>query len=273
MLGYDEFADVATLLKRPPYLDETGPWHTRPIENPDDSETTYWLQSEYDLFAPTSLVAEGIQTLAHRNHYHPVRDYLRRLTWDKTSRLDTWLPTYCHAADTPYTRAVGAKTLIAAVARVEDPGCKVDTVTITVNKQGTGKSMVWRTLAGDAWFTDHLPDLHDKDAMQSLRGKWIIELGELAVLQRSEVEAIKRFISANQITTVRPTVAVRPLFYARTSLSALRIKIVISKTRPAIADSGRSSCRAHAILRPSSTTVTSSGRKRSSVTRAGKHGT
>src|SRR5262249_55057965 len=82
VFGYDEFAGVATLLQHPPYLAEAGPWEKRPIEDPDDTETSNWLQREYDLFAPTSLVAEGVQTLARRHPYHPIRDYLVGLTWD-----------------------------------------------------------------------------------------------------------------------------------------------------------------------------------------------
>ena len=41
-----------------------------------------------------------------------------------------------------------------------------------------------------------MPDIHRKDAMEGLHGKWLVELGELAVLQRSEREALKRFVSA-----------------------------------------------------------------------------
>ena len=41
-----------------------------------------------------------------------------------------------------------------------------------------------------------MPDLERKDAMEVLHGKWLVELGELAVMQRSEREAIKRFVSS-----------------------------------------------------------------------------
>ena len=95
----------------PPYLEEGAPWEVRTLSDLDASETSNWLQREYNLCASTVLIHEAIQTMAHRNPYHPVRDYLRSLQWDGTARLDTWLATYCHAEETPYTRAVGAKTL------------------------------------------------------------------------------------------------------------------------------------------------------------------
>src|SRR5205823_3054617 len=180
----------------------------------DCSATSNLLQREYDVCAATTLVTEGIQTYAARHAYHPIRQYLAGLTWDKKPRLDTWLVHYCHAEDSTYTRAVGSKTLIAAVARVQQPGCKVDTVPILEGDQGALKSTVWRILATDAWFSDTLPDLHDKDAAQSLRGKWILELGELAILQRNEVELIKRFISANQ-DHYRPSYGRRAVTFPR----------------------------------------------------------
>src|SRR5262249_28645865 len=143
-------------------------------------------------------VHEAIQAVAHRAPYHPIRDYLAGLTWDKTHRLTTWLVTYCGAEDTPYTRAVGVTTLLGAVARVQRPGCKMDTATFLVGQHGTFKSTTWRVLCGEAWFSDTLPDLHDKDAFQVLRGKWIIEMSELATLRRNEVEMVKRYLSAQQ---------------------------------------------------------------------------
>jgi putative DNA primase/helicase len=114
------------------------------------------------------------------------------------ARLDTWLTTYCHVEDSPYVQAVGAKTLIAGVARILCPGCKVDTMTILVGEQGYMKSWVWRVLASEPWFTDHLSDIHSKDAALDLRSKWIVEFADLDNFGRSETETIKRFLSATQ---------------------------------------------------------------------------
>ena len=217
VFGYDAFACKETLLARPPYLADDGPWPVRQITDEDDTETSNWLQREYDLCASTSLIHEAIQALAHRHPYHPVRDYLRRLSWDGTPRLETWLTTYCHAEDTPYHRAVGAKTLVSWVARVEEPGCKADCVTILQGDQGLGKSTTWEVLAGKPWFSDTMPDIERKDAMENLHGKWIVELGELAVMQRSEREAIKRFVSANQ-DHYRPSYGRRAVTFPRQTI-------------------------------------------------------
>ena len=139
VFGYDAFAQATTLLQRPPYHPEDGPWRPVPIADHHDTETSNWLQRTYELCAATPSVAEAIETLAHRAPFHPIRRYLASLTWDGTPRLDTWLTTYCQVEDTTYTRAVGAKTLISAVARVEAPGCQADCVTILQGAQGLRK--------------------------------------------------------------------------------------------------------------------------------------
>ena len=115
---------------------------------------------------------------------------------------------------TPYSRAVASKTLIAAVARILDPGCKVDTMTILEGEQGLYKSLAWRTLAGEAWFTDNLPDLHGKDAAQTLRGQVVYRTAELSQFQRSEIETVKSFLS-RQSDHYRPSYGRRAATFPR----------------------------------------------------------
>ena len=100
--------------------------------------------------------------------------------------------------------------MMSAVARIFQPGCKADCAIILESHQGAGKSTFLETLAGKEWFHDGLPDLHSKDAAAGLRGKWIIELPELSAMRRSDVEAVKAFLS-------RTTERFRPA-YGRTEV-------------------------------------------------------
>ncbi|MGN1225123.1 MAG: VapE domain-containing protein, partial [Ruminococcus sp.] len=129
--------------------------------------------------------------------YHPIQEYLEHLPdWDGVPRVDTLLIDYFGAEDSPYTRTVMRKTLIAAVARIYRPGTKFDSVLILNGPQGIGKSTFFYKLAGD-WFSDSLSitDMKDKSGPEKLQGYWILELGELAGMRKTDVEIVKSFLS------------------------------------------------------------------------------
>ena len=69
-----------------------------------------------------------------------------------------------------YHAEVGRKLFIGIVARVMEPGCKVDTMVVFEGGQGSGKSTLARLMAlDDKQFSDGLPhDLSSKDARAHL---------------------------------------------------------------------------------------------------------
>ena len=79
---------------------------------------------------------------------------------------------------------------MAAVARIHNPGCKVDNVPIIEGAQGIGKSSALRILF-DPWFTDEIADLGSKDAAMQTRGVWLVELAELDAMSRRLVESLR----------------------------------------------------------------------------------
>lgn len=151
-------------------------------------------------------VLEAVLTLARENPVHPVRDYLAGLKWDGVPRIDKLLVRYAQAADSAYVRAIGAKALIAAVRRVRQPGCKFDNVIVLEGDQGCGKSTFVKSLSPNVeWFSDSpIGNTESKDAPLSLQGRWIIELGEMSVLSKSGVEALKAFVSSSIDHVRRP---------------------------------------------------------------------
>jgi predicted P-loop ATPase len=158
-----------------------------------------WLETDrrFGFLTPKEFYFDVVADAARANAFHPVRDYLDSLTWDGTCRLSNWLATYAGTADTEFIRAVGRITLIAAVRRVRQPGCKFDQMLILEGEQGGGKSTLVRTLAvRDEWFADEAPLGADgKLAIEMLTGKWLIESAELKSLKNSEVEHVKAFLS------------------------------------------------------------------------------
>ncbi|MGR9449633.1 VapE domain-containing protein [Rhizobium leguminosarum] len=136
-----------------------------------------------------------IEAMAHA--YDPVREYLDGLEWDGVPRLDTWLSNYLGAEDDELTRAIGRAVLTAGVRRVRKPGAKFDLVMILEGPQGGGKSTVLKILAGgEEYFSDEIIIGEDYRAQQELlRGKWVVELAEMAGLSGSEVRRVKGFVS------------------------------------------------------------------------------
>ena len=104
--------------------------------------------------------------------------------------------------------------MISAVARALSPGCKVDTMLVLEGGQGAGKSSAARILAGVEYFSDNLPAMGTKDASDHVRGKWIIEVGELSAMQKSEIETTKAFIS-RQDEKFRPAYNRKEITYKR----------------------------------------------------------
>ena len=143
----------------------------------DDLLTAEWLQRA-GIAVNTQTAAQAIEAVACDGGFHPVIDYLTSLQHDGKVRSGTWLSTCLGAEQTAYNETVGRAMLIAAVARIFQPGCKVDTVPIFEGAQGARKSTAVKALF-DPWFSDELADLGSKDAAMQTRGVWGIEVSEL----------------------------------------------------------------------------------------------
>jgi putative DNA primase/helicase len=191
-LVFDEFRQEILVSRRLPW-DTTDVW-PRPWLDVDDVNCAIWLQHREINVAPNT-VSRGVNAVARQLRIHPVRQYLSALKWDGASRLETWLISYLKAEDTSLIRAIGARWMISAVARIMQPGAKVDHMLILEGPQGTKKSSALKTLAGDDWFTDELAEIGSKDAAQQMRGIWIIEIAELDAISRAEVSRIKAFLT------------------------------------------------------------------------------
>lgn len=170
--------------------------------NDDDARLRVYLEKYYNIQGKEKILNCFTEvTTSHR--HHPIREYLSRLRWDGTPRAETILIDYLGAQDTPLNRSVTRKFLAAAVSRIYNPGIKFDYVTVLQGKQGIGKSTLIAKLAGAGWFNDSMTDLNGKDAMEMLQGSWIIELGELQAIKRSDIENVKSFLS-RQVDAYRP---------------------------------------------------------------------
>ncbi|MEM5449867.1 VapE domain-containing protein [Paraburkholderia guartelaensis] len=204
VLGYEAFSQKVHKLDRPPYEGgDVGEW----IEH-DDVLLTDWFGRTWSITPRRDVICDAVATVARRNTYHVVLDYLRGLVWDQKPRVRTWLVDYLGVQDTQYARAVGYKWLLGAVGRVMEPGCKMDNVLILEGPQDAGKSRSIKMLFGEEWSMEANINLNDSDAVEVLGGKWAIELAELDALNKSDSAAAKRWITT-QADVYRPKYARR----------------------------------------------------------------
>jgi hypothetical protein len=180
--------DDAVWLRRP---------DTRQLTDDDVLKVMEVMQSDLFPSIGVETVRHGVQAAAAGNTFHPVREYLESLQWDGVARAVTLFTDYfpCASEDPQYLRAVGEKFLIGAVARVMQPGCKVDTMPVIAGNQGQKKSSGLAALVGDQWYGNDMPDMTQKDAKEWLRGKWMAEVGELSAMRGKDIEHVKNFLS------------------------------------------------------------------------------
>lgn len=167
----------------------------------DDAELRYYMERKYGVTGKDKIF-DGLNVVAGAHRFHPVRDYLDSCGWDGVPRVETLLVEYLGAEDTPYTRAVTRKALVAAVARIYRPGCKFDYMLTLRGRQGLGKSALIAKLGGE-WFSDSFTTIQGKDAYEQVQGVWLMEVGELAGMRKAEAETIKLYIS-KQVDRFRP---------------------------------------------------------------------
>ena len=136
--------------------------------------------------------------MAAKRAYHPVREKLASLPWDGKAHILPFLIRCMKAAPTAYSGECARLIFHCGVARIMEPGCKVDDVVILQGRQGCGKSTLVRWLAlEDDWAAEVQNIKNEKDVGEALQGKWIVELGELSAFASNGTgaEEIKQFVS------------------------------------------------------------------------------
>jgi|HubBroStandDraft_5_1064220.scaffolds.fasta_scaffold31414_1 predicted P-loop ATPase len=197
-LAFDEMLQESMLQKIPPIAPGSTPGEDPPKKVTDDDvgRLQEWLQHVGLPKIGRETVGQAVEIRARDRRFHPIRERLQTIEWDEEPRAATWLKVYMGASGPEeYLTAIGRMFLIAMVARIMDPGCKCDYMLVLEGDQGARKSQACRVLAGDAYFSDDLGDIGNKDAKQHLRGKWLVEESELANFSRATTETLKSFLS------------------------------------------------------------------------------
>jgi hypothetical protein len=193
-LAYDGFGNREVIKRALPWRDRRAP--DAPYEpwlGEDDDRRNHWFAKVHGI-ANTQVIKQAFTEVTRQHRFHPIIDYLEAQKWDGVGRLERLFIDYLGAEDSDYTRCVTKKMFIAAVKRLYEPGCKFDNMLVLIGPQGAHKSTILQKMGMD-WFSDSLKSLESKEAGEHLQSAWLFEFGELAGMNRVEVEEIKQFLS------------------------------------------------------------------------------
>lgn len=141
---------------------------------------------------------DAVRHAALRNAYNPVEAYLDTIADSADicpADIDSLASTYLQTRD-PLYDAMLAATLIGAVWRTYEPGCKFDSCLVLNGGQGIGKSSVFRALAGPDWFVD-TPHHNELTLRMAMHSCWIMELAELdSLTSRKDAGSLKSLLSS-----------------------------------------------------------------------------
>lgn len=144
-------------------------------------------------------LAVAVYTVAKRNVFHPIKDYLTGTSWDGRARIDRLFIDHLGVPDTPYHREAARIVMIASVARIFEPGHKFDFAPVLQGPQGIRKSTFISTLYGEEYFGELTCRLNDTQKIaETIGGIWGMEFPELASFYRSDHNEAKQFLSARE---------------------------------------------------------------------------
>lgn len=146
---------------------------------------------------------DAVQSIALEHCFDPVCELIdeAQRVWeqDRQNRIDRFAPDYLNTDDTPLSRALARKHLIAAVRRVRQPGCKYDMIVVLESPEGLNKSSAIRVLAGHENFSDEsILGQRGREVQEQLADVWMHESSELAGMSRADIENVKAFASRQE---------------------------------------------------------------------------
>jgi predicted P-loop ATPase len=150
------------------------------ILRPEEVEHLYVDLHRQDRYVSQKTVMDVVVSRSRKNRYDPIREYLEFVEQAEEIDpidLDQLAGTYLGTEDPLYDQMLRI-TVLGAVSRRMEPGCKYDYVVVLKGDQGIRKSTFWEVLASPPWYNSSVPD-DDKDLLLNVHSTWFFELAEL----------------------------------------------------------------------------------------------
>lgn len=173
-------------------------------EDADTLRLTTFLQRELGIRSLNKSDAkDAVGVIGKRRTVHAPRQWMESLKWDGLERIEFFFSEALGADSSAYVCAASKNFWIGMVARIYEPGCKVDNMVVMEGAQGARKSSAISLIGGD-WFAESGTSITDKDFFQQLPGKMIIEIAELDAFSKADQRRIKSVLS-RQVDRYRPS--------------------------------------------------------------------
>lgn len=200
-----------------------GPLSGGPGETLDMAATVWFQTSKYKMAPGRAMVGPCLEHVALLNRYDPVQEFLLGLPkWDGKPRLSRMLLDYAAAEGSEgWIELVTRKFFISAMARALKPGCQVDTCLVLQGPQGGGKTSLVRIMSAGFGVETHI-NLQSKDAQMIAAGAWMVELGELASMKRTDIESVRNYLTRKEDVLRLP--------YGRTIVTFPRRSVYVGTT-------------------------------------------
>ena len=160
------------------------------LDDYDFSSIMLHLERTYRLRISENQLRHVLRDLVQERKHDFVQEYLEGLKWDGTPRVEFALP---GVEDSPHTRLVARKVLVAAVARTFEPGIKWDNMLMIYGSEGIGKSW-WIEKMSRGWYNS-LDEIGNKDTLMKMGKSWIVTADEGHSLRAADFNKLKEFLT------------------------------------------------------------------------------
>jgi predicted P-loop ATPase len=140
------------------------------------------------------MAEQAVYVYAHQNIRNEPKDWMDTLVWDGEDRLTRFFQTYFGSKEGVYYDALGKNFWLSMVARIYNPGSKVDNMVVLQGEQGTFKTMALGIIGG-SWYVSLTKSVESDDFYEAFQGKMIAEIAELEAFSRAETTKIKSMLT------------------------------------------------------------------------------